>query len=189
MSGFLLYHWLFSTLVICSALTQKTEKSAVLQHLEKCELETLRLGSEIADVMNSPLGSEGWSQRVYQDFVIERLGFAPFMSKGIHGSNGLTSTGNNAKELHERGNWSGKSIESSPYHILNKKWIYMFGDSTTRQVWASFAAPFQGNNFERNSKEWTRQYVSITSTLHIQSKRNHIIIHGILNEVALSTYF
>jgi hypothetical protein len=34
----------------------------------------------------------------------------------------------------------------------------MFGDSTTRQLWASFAAPFQGNNFERNAKEWSRHY-------------------------------
>lgn len=28
----------------------------------------------------------------------------------------------------------------------------MFGDSTTRQIWASFAAPFQNINFERNAK-------------------------------------
>jgi len=52
----------------------------------------------------------------------------------------------------------GKNISDSPYAVLNHKWIYMFGDSTTRQVWASFAAPFQGNHFERNAKEWTRQY-------------------------------
>jgi frataxin-like iron-binding protein CyaY len=51
----------------------------------------------------------------------------------------------------------------SPYSVLNHKWIYMFGDSTTRQIWASYAAPFQGNNFERNAKEWTRQYVRLES--------------------------
>lgn len=114
----------------------------------------------MADIINSPLGSEGWSERVNQDFVVKHLGFAPFMSKGVHGTKGLTYQKNDAKTVQESGNWTGKSIENSPYQTLNHKWIYMFGDSTSRQVWASFAAPFQANNFERNSKEWTRQYVS-----------------------------
>jgi len=32
----------------------------------------------------------------------------------------------------------------------------MMGDSTVRQIWATFVSPFQNNDFERNAKEWTR---------------------------------
>ena len=133
----------------------------LLQKIAKCELDTLRLGSEIADVFNSLVGVEGWAERLHQDYIAEHLGFATFMSRGLHNT-GSTLTKSDSKLLQERGNWIGKSVDQSPYKVLNHKWVYMFGDSTTRQVWASFAAPFQGNNFERNSKEWTRQYVSDT---------------------------
>ena len=135
--------------------------NTLLQKIAQCELETIRLGTNIADVFNSLVGTEGWSERLHQDFIAEHLGFATFMGKGLHNS-GLTYTKANAKQLQEKGNWTGKPVDQSMYKILNHKWVYMFGDSTTRQVWASFAAPFQGNNFERNSKEWTRQYVSTT---------------------------
>ena len=33
----------------------------------------------------------------------------------------------------------------------------MMGDSTVRQIWATFVSPFQNNDFERNAKEWTRE--------------------------------
>ena len=137
------------------------QQGVILKQLAKCEYEALKLGTDMGDIMNTPLGSESWSERVNQDSIVEQLAFAPYMSKGIRGS-GHTLTGSNSKELHEKGNWSGHSVEDSPYHVLNHKWVYMFGDSTTRQVWASFAASFQSNNFERNAKEWTRQYVSIS---------------------------
>jgi hypothetical protein len=152
--------WL-SSIMSCNTFSiSNGEESLIIQQLAKCELETLKLGTDMADMINSPLGSEGWSERVNQDFIVKHLGFAPFMSKGVHGTKGLTYQKNDAKSVQESGNWTGKSIENSPYQTLNHKWIYMFGDSTSRQVWASFAAPFQANNFERNSKEWTRQYVS-----------------------------
>jgi len=112
----------------------------------------------MADVFNAPVGDQDWNERVHQDYITERLGFAPFMAHGVHNAGGQTLTKSNAAELHAKGGWGGRNISDSPYHILNHKWIYMFGDSTTRQIWASFAAPFQGNNFERNAKEWTRQY-------------------------------
>ena len=33
----------------------------------------------------------------------------------------------------------------------------MMGDSTQRQIWATFLSPFQSNEFERNAKMWTRE--------------------------------
>ena len=148
--------------------TTLDEGGIFLQNIAKCELETMHLGSEMADVFNSLVGTEGWAERLHQDFIAEHLGFATFMSKGLQNS-GLTLTKSSSKQLQERGNWTGKSVNHSPYKVLNHKWVYMFGDSTTRQVWASFAAPFQGNNFERNSKEWTRQYVRIRIRIQSQS--------------------
>lgn len=158
--------WLYSITSCNTFSISNGEESLIIQQLAKCELEALKLGTDMADIINSPVGSEGWSERVNQDFVVKHLGFAPFMSKGVHGK-GQTYTKNDAKTIQESGNWTGKSIEDSPYQTLNHKWIYMFGDSTSRQVWASFAAPFQANNFERNSKEWTRQYVSYYTFLKL----------------------
>ena len=108
---------------------------AIHKQLAKCELESLRLGSEIADVFNSLVGDEDWVARVHQDYIAEHLGFAPWMAKGIGGK---TITGSSSKQLQEKGSWSGKAIDQSAYSILNHKWIYMFGDSTTRQVWGKF---------------------------------------------------
>ena len=118
------------------------ESGEIIHHLSKCEYEALKLGSDFADIINSAVGSDGWDQRVHQNFLRENLGFSP------KGKSGHISS--------EENHFS----EKSPYKILNHKWIYMFGDSTTRQVWSSFASPFQGNSFERNAKEWTRQNVS-----------------------------
>jgi len=128
------------------------------EHLTKCELDALLLGSRLADELNAPVAELSTHERIHQDFLASNLGFAPWIAHGIHGSGGLTLTKSNAASLQAKGGWSGRNISDSPYQVLNHKWVYMFGDSTTRQVWASFAAPFQGNNFERNAKEWTRQY-------------------------------
>ena len=130
-----------------------------LEAIQHCEYDALRLGTDIADVFNSPIGGQDWVERISQNSIAESLGFAPWMVQGIQNS-GLTLTKASAKELQMKGGWVGRAIADSPYGILNHKWIYMLGDSTTRQIWASFAAPFQGNDFKRNSKEWTRQYVS-----------------------------
>ena len=130
-----------------------------LEHLTRCELGALQLGSRLADELNAPVLSDlPTHERINQDFLASNLGFAPWIASGIHGSGGLTLTKSNAASLQAEHGWIGRNISESPYKVLQHKWVYMFGDSTTRQVWASFAAPFQGNNFERNSKEWTRQY-------------------------------
>lgn len=155
MRGFLLMLLLLRGAVLEA--TNGTRRSH--EHLARCELDSLLLGSHMADVINSPI-VEGLSlhERVIQDFIAENLGFSPWVSHGIQGTNGMTLTKQSAASLQGKQGWVGKNISDSPYSILNHKWIYMFGDSTTRQVWASFAAPFQANNFERNAKEWTRQY-------------------------------
>ncbi|KAJ1431794.1 hypothetical protein B484DRAFT_39500 [Ochromonadaceae sp. CCMP2298] len=43
------------------------------------------------------------------------------------------------------------------------------GDSTQRQVWATFVSPFQNNDFERNAKEWSRE----TCDRQFPHRKNH----------------
>lgn len=123
--------------------------------LSICEYVGLKVGTELADAYNLYDVDHDWNHRMYQDYIVKNLGFAPWMAQGIGGK---TVEGNDAKQLHNDAGWVGHSADESPYKSINHKWIYMFGDSTTRQVWASFAAPFKGNSFERNAKEWTRHY-------------------------------
>ena len=143
--------------------------------LSRCEYHALRLGSEIADVINAPHADKDTSERIFQDFVVENLGFAPWVSDGIGGN---TLTGKSAREIHKKGGWIDTTIDESTYSILNHKWIYMFGDSTTRQVWASYAAPFRENNFERNAKEWTRHYCNKQSNRKKHPKDGHFDEEG-----------
>lgn len=146
---------LFST---CLSADLANELREYERKVASCELSALQLGSEIADIFNAPISNEDWNERVHQDKIVEKLGFAPWTANGISGSGGKTLQNNNAKEIYHKSGWGGKGIAESPYAYLDHKWIYMLGDSTTRQIWASFASPFQGNNFERNAKEWTRHY-------------------------------
>jgi hypothetical protein len=70
-------------LISCWVLSHVALKSELLQQIGQCEIETMELGSKISDIFNGPVGSDGWSERVHQDYIAEHLGFAPFMSKGI----------------------------------------------------------------------------------------------------------
>lgn len=132
-----------------------TEPGQLGSPLDRCEFLALRLGSELADVFNAPGYDKDWNDHLYQDFIVENLGFTPWMAGGIDGK---TTSQKDAHKVHSAGGWVDSSLESSPYEVLDHKWVYMFGDSTTRQVWASFTAPFKGNHFVRNAKEWTRHY-------------------------------
>ena len=111
--------------------------------------------------------------RIHQDFISEHLGFAPYMTGGVRHTNGKTLQGSDALSLQTKGGWVGHSLSDSPYSPLRGKWVYFFGDSTLRQIWVSYAAPFQGNHFERNSKEWTRHYCN-PQTLEGRRKKRHV---------------
>eukprot|EP01035_Chromulina_nebulosa_P019649 gene19649-25563_t len=49
-----------------------------------------------------PIGKQDWNHRLHQDYIVQNLGFAPWISNGVYGFNGKTLTGNsferNAKE-------------------------------------------------------------------------------------------
>jgi hypothetical protein len=50
--------------------------------------------------------------------------------------------------LSQSGGWAGShNISESGYWALENKWLYMMGDSTQRQIWATFVSPFQSNLF------------------------------------------
>ena len=131
---------LYSILTLFGYSISPSEKSL----LQKCEKWALKVGSTIADEFNALIEEDMDSDaRMNQDFVAFNLGFAPWMSKGTE-SSGRTIENSVAKDLQTKGGWIGKALRESPYNVLRGKWIYFYGDSTLRQIWATFAAPFQG---------------------------------------------
>jgi hypothetical protein len=127
------------------------------ERLVHCELEALKVGTRLADIYNGPIEDEEWDIRVHQEMLMEHLGFAPWMANGVYKSGGRTPKGIPTSVLRERGGWAGRSnVSESPYWALADSWLYLMGDSTTRQLWGAFATPFNGNNFERNAKQWSR---------------------------------
>lgn len=129
------------------------------RHETECEVESLATGSLLADNYNSLDESTEWDARMHSDYLTEHLGFFAVIASGTWGSGGKTTfTHKDAKELQHKGGWTGnKNLKNSAYWALEDQWVYMMGDSTLRQVWATFASPSAGNEFERNSKEWTRE--------------------------------
>ena len=125
----------------------------------ECEVESLAVGSLLADNYNSLDEGTEWDARIHSDYLSEHLGFFAMIRTGTWGSNGKTTfTHKDASELQRKGGWIGnKKMSKSAYWALEDQWIYVMGDSTARQVWATFASPQSGNEFERNSKEWTRE--------------------------------
>jgi hypothetical protein len=124
----------------------------------QCEVEALSIGSALTDNYNSLDEETEWDSRIHSDYLSEYLGFFGIITQGVWGKPGRTSELRDSVKLQKRGKWLGlKNITESAYWALENQWLYMMGDSTQRQVWATFVSPSQGNEFERNSKEWTRE--------------------------------
>ena len=115
-----MFGWLFICFLCFLELFQPNALALISQqesgHIAKCEREVLRLGSEIADHFNAPIGDQDWDERIHQDFIAEHLGFAPMIAHGIQHSNGLTLTKNNAKQFQEK-----VRLELGLLYLIKKK--------------------------------------------------------------------
>jgi hypothetical protein len=132
--------------------------SLITKRQTQCEVEALAIGSALADNYNSLDEETEWDSRMHSDYLAEYLGFFGLITQGVWGKAGRTSEFRDANKLQKAGKWlRQKNLTESAYWALENQWIYMMGDSTHRQVWATLEAPSQGNDFERNSKEWTRE--------------------------------
>jgi hypothetical protein len=161
-SGKMLVHQLLRLCIKLVAflilLLSRPTPALIEEKIVHCELEALKIGTRLADIYNGPVEDEEWDIRVHQEVLMEHLGFAPWMANGVYKSGGKTPKGLATSVLRERGGWAGRSnVSESPYWALADSWLYLMGDSTTRQLWGAFATPFNGNNFERNAKEWSRE--------------------------------
>jgi hypothetical protein len=124
------------------------------KYVSKCEYDAVHYGTTLVDLINAPKNSHDTPSRIFQDEIIENLGFAPWiMNVPNHAT---TNTGTSVKELQERGGWYNRPIENSSYAGLMNKWIYMYGDSTSRQLWAAYSVPSKGRDFEKHAKQYTR---------------------------------
>jgi len=132
--------------------------SRITKRQTQCEVEALAVGTALTDNYNSLDEGTEWDSRIHSDFMSEYLGFFGIVTQGIWGKAGKTSELRESMKLQKKGKWLGlKNISESAYWALENQWLYMMGDSTQRQVWATFVSPAGGNDFERNSKEWTRE--------------------------------
>lgn len=139
--------------------------------MHRCELHSLTVATKLADVFNAPAAYVNErdpktdyyfdvEERLYQDYLVEHLGFAGFFAKGVSSdvAKGKTGSGTQvAAELMKKGRWIGHELEQSAYAPLKDLWIYMVGDSTTRQIFTHFGGPVHGQHFGQNSKEWSRE--------------------------------
>ena len=163
------------------------------KHQTECELESLTVGSILADRYNSHDEESDWDMRIHDDYMTEHLGFAGWIQMGTLNSGGKTALGMDAKTLHNRGGWAGKKLlNTSSYWALEDQWLYMMGDSTQRQIWGTFVSPFQNNDFERNAKGLSDPFsldsypdsfpalTSIPSTLLIKNGPEQIVPVSIL---------
>jgi hypothetical protein len=123
----------------------------------ECELEALQVGSMLADRYNSFDEGTEWDTRIHNDYLTEHLGFANWIAQGMHRTGGKTAHGDKASDLYKKGGWQGiKRVNESSYWALEDQWLYMMGDSTQRQIWATFLSPSQNADFEKNAKNFTR---------------------------------
>jgi hypothetical protein len=158
-------YWCCSSLLVLSCLLStngevaSTAYTLLTKQQTECELEALTVGSMLADRYNSHDEATEWDTRIHDDYMTQHLGFAGWIQMGTYRSGGKTANGRDAKVLHRQGGWAGqKAFNTSAYWALENQWLYMMGDSTQRQIWATFVSPFQNNDFERNAKEWSREH-------------------------------
>lgn len=143
----------------------------VSNHIHRCELYALTSATKLADLYNAPMSlvdnsdpNSGYDhdleERLYQDWFVEHVGFSGFLQKGVSSDvkKGMTTSGVNvAAALMKRNKWIGTELSQSPYSPFKDLWIYMVGDSTTRQLFTHFGNPIHGSGFGQNSKEWSRE--------------------------------
>jgi hypothetical protein len=120
-------------------------QSPLLNDVQReCELEALNIGTRLADRYNSFDERTDWDVRIHHDYLVKYLGFAGWIQMGLWKNTQLTALRQNAPKIHKSGGWAGsKNISESAYWPFNNKWVYMMGDSTQRQIWATFVSPFQ----------------------------------------------
>lgn len=91
--------------------------SLISRHQTDCELETLSLGSALADKYNSFFEGTEQQERLRNEYLMQRLKF-------------LTQPGS-----------AGRSnFSDSSYWALENQWIYMIGDATQKKIWTTLAA-------------------------------------------------
>lgn len=124
------------------------------EQLNTCESDSLKVGSELADVFNMASGLEP-SARLLVDEFVQNLGFTSWFNV----NKAKSSKGVSLNDLQLRGMWDiseNGTLSASKYAPLANKWLYMIGDSTTRQLVGTFSEPIKGGKFEKNMKEWSR---------------------------------
>ena len=159
-----------------------------------CEFEAVRYGSRLADVFNSVGNNSDFEKAYYQSYLIEHTGFGDNMAGGIY-EKGESSEGVSSSKLREKGGWEGYGpLEKSSYWALENKWIYIHGESTSKQL---FGALHYRDHYDASisnltawSKDNVRQIKYTAFCLDVEySHKLTITHHTVLSpETPTSTY-
>lgn len=117
-----------------------------------CEFEALQVGSYLADSLNAPNQSTDLSMRVHQKIFAKHLGFAWWQYNGT-----VEPADPSLLSVQKSSKWFPiEPHTGSRYEALDNKWLYIMGDSTTRQLWAIFSTLVRGHDFEQEALHFVR---------------------------------
>ena len=68
---------------------------------QACELESLNLGTRLADRYNNFDEATDWDVRIHHDYLTKYLGFAGWIQMGLWKNTGLTATRQQASAIHK----------------------------------------------------------------------------------------
>jgi hypothetical protein len=96
--------FLFSLLIFVFLRTYQTVDpgdayTLIIRRETECELESLSVGSALADRYNSMDEATDWDVRMHNDYLVERLGFDGWMITGLAAKLGQTLHGLNEGRL------------------------------------------------------------------------------------------
>jgi hypothetical protein len=93
----------FIVLFLCLFQTIHTQSNiASLSKVQRdCELETLNIGTRLADRYNSLDEDTEWDARIHHDYLVKYLGFAGWIQMGLWKQTKLTAFKQNAPDVHK----------------------------------------------------------------------------------------
>lgn len=125
-----------------------------------CEAEAMRVATRLVDIFNSYTSNSDWKDSYHCNYLTSHIAFDRDLLVGRLA--GRTSEGQFAVDLRRAGGWMNDTdILKSSYWSLKDQWVYLNGDSTSRQLFEVLFKSYTDMDDRLVFKEWTESNVSI----------------------------
>ena len=133
------------SLLLLHAIITSAEDGLGVSSTRYCEVEAMRVGTRLVDIYNSYSSNSDWRDSYYCDYMTTHLGFDKTLTEGLIA--GRTSEGKFAADLRSSGGWTNytDTLKSS-YWALKDQWLYLHGDSTSRQIFEVMLKSYTGKH-------------------------------------------